>query len=134
MIKNLNLSSCLITNKGAIAVAEMIRYNTRLEALYLKWNHIRAKGAVALFESIKNSESLLILEMAFNPIGEKLKPKPDTSPAPGKEDPNFLDNVGIPSLAFLNKFDVCGNLSAMFEKNKVLLHADFSHCGFSLYE
>jgi hypothetical protein len=105
----------------------MIRYNTKLEALYLKWNYIRAKGAVALFDSIKNSGSLLILEMAFNPIGERLKPKPTTSPTTGKEDPNFLDDVGIPSLAFLNKFDVCGNLSTMLENNKVLLHADFSH-------
>ena len=44
----LNLSHNLISNKGAVAIADMLGNTATLTGLYLRWNNIGAKGAASI--------------------------------------------------------------------------------------
>jgi Ran GTPase-activating protein (RanGAP) involved in mRNA processing and transport len=48
LMKTMNLSKNLITNKGAKSLADLLRDNISIVALYLKWNNIKANGGVYL--------------------------------------------------------------------------------------
>lgn len=72
MLQSLNIAKNYITNKGAIAVSNLIKDDTiPLSSLFLKWNYIKAKGAAAICDAIKVNTKLKTLEMSFNPIGEE---------------------------------------------------------------
>lgn len=68
-MESLNISSNLITNKGAASIAAMLRDNSSLVALFLRWNNIQSRGAAGICDALQNNIALKILELSFNPIG-----------------------------------------------------------------
>lgn len=127
LLKDLNLSQNMITNKGAIALANLLYENNTLVSLYLRWNFIKAKAAVALSDAIRDNATLLVLDLSFNPLGENLKPAPviQASNEKLREDVNLIGDVN--DVIIKSYLNVSKHFSKMFEKNKTLLHADFSH-------
>jgi hypothetical protein len=41
-----------ITDEGAKAIAEMFRYNTKLNVFFMRWNQVKAKGALLIARSL----------------------------------------------------------------------------------
>lgn len=133
ILKILNLSENLITNKGAIVIAEMLKENNSLIVLQLRWNYIKSKGGVALCNAIKQNSTLMIFEISFNPLGENKK-APKRVLGEDSQDPNLMSDPILqkgPQRSYHN-IDIA--MSRMFANNKTLMHADFSHTGFNLYE
>ncbi len=44
-ISFLNVSHNKISDEGGKAIAEMFRYNTKVNVFFMRWNQVKAKGA-----------------------------------------------------------------------------------------
>lgn len=122
----LNLSENMITSKGARSVAELIRYSDTLQALYLQWNFIRARGGAEIIDAMKENKSIMILEMSFNPLGENKKPEKKPIIDQSEFDPNMMADQDASKLLSKNYNNIAWKMGEMFEANKTLVHADFS--------
>ena len=65
---HLNLSSCTIGDKGALALAASLKTNRSLRELILPCTSITAEGMIGLADSIKDHPSLKLLDSAGNPV------------------------------------------------------------------
>ncbi|CAI2364873.1 unnamed protein product [Moneuplotes crassus] len=134
ILKVLNLSQNMITSKGGKSLAELIRYSDSIEELYLRWNFIRPRGGVEIIEALKENKSLITLEMSFNPLGENKKPLKKPIIDKSEYDPNMIADQDASKLLSKNYHNIAAKIGEMFEVNDTLLHADFSQCGFNIYE
>ena len=65
----LDLSMCLITDKGAAAVADFLATSETLTELRLQSNHIGEIGACAIATALQSNESLTSLRLESNRLG-----------------------------------------------------------------
>lgn len=89
--------------------------------LFIAWNKIRDKGAVAIFNALRNNHSLQILDVSFNSLSSSM------SRGYGNASHNSLCANGEGN-------NICKSaiaLNQMFEKNTTLIHMDLSHNCFS---
>ena len=100
VMRILNLSQNMITNKGAWSLAELLKYSGTIEALYLKWNYIKWRGGVQIIDAIRENTTLLILEVSFNPLGENKKPQIKEITQKYEFDINMIDNQGASQLNY----------------------------------
>ena len=68
-ISELDIWSNHITERGATALAEMLKQNKTLQQLNVSWNSIGVGGATALVEMLKENRTLQQLTVVFNSIG-----------------------------------------------------------------
>lgn len=47
----------------------MLIMNDALSILFIHWNKIQSKGAIALFKSLQKNTTLQVLDISFNSIG-----------------------------------------------------------------
>jgi hypothetical protein len=66
----LDLSMCLVTDKGAIAVAEFLTNSDTLTELRLQFNHIGDAGGAAIATALLRNESLTSLRLESNRLGD----------------------------------------------------------------
>lgn len=81
-------------------------------------------GAASIADALLENESLQILDLSFNPIGNGLKLSKD----------NSTQVDALKGKKGKKSASAADNFSKMFEKNRKLLHCNFSHCGFSKEE
>jgi Ran GTPase-activating protein (RanGAP) involved in mRNA processing and transport len=67
----LDISETQIGNYGAKCVAAVLALCDGLEEIRLANCGIRDEGALELFEELKTSDSVLILDLSKNPLTEK---------------------------------------------------------------
>ena len=131
----LNLAQNAITNKSAIRIADLLKDSSiPLSALFLKWNYIKPKGAIAIWEAIENNTMLKTLELSFNPIGEENAPKRKIESFKSLAELHMEINMISGYQTKTKKVRVCEKFSNMFRHNKTLIHADLSHWGFTRNE
>ena len=70
--KVIDISETLIGNYGAKCVAAVLTLCEGLEEIRLSSCGIKDDGALELFEELKSSDSVLILDLNQNPITEKV--------------------------------------------------------------
>lgn len=69
-IKELKLYGCNIDDKGALAIAHMLKENKTLEKLDLSYNHIGDEGCVAIAVALRGNETLKCLNLMGNECAE----------------------------------------------------------------
>jgi Ran GTPase-activating protein (RanGAP) involved in mRNA processing and transport len=65
-----NLRDCAIGDSGAIAIADYMTHSKCGEVLDLSWNHIRARGGIALASCLAVNRSITDLDLAWNGLGD----------------------------------------------------------------
>ncbi|CAI2364501.1 unnamed protein product [Moneuplotes crassus] len=119
-LKTLNLNHNNFQNEHACILAEVLQ-DCALKMLFIAWNKIRDKGAVAIFNALRNNHSLQILDASFNSLSSSMK--------------RGYGNISHNSLCTNEEGrNICKSaiaLNQMFEKNSTLIHMDLSHNCFS---
>jgi hypothetical protein len=69
-VKELDLSSCMLTEKQVCLLAEVLKTNSCLTELDLGMNNIGAAGAAALGEALETNSTLKQLDLGDNQIGD----------------------------------------------------------------
>jgi len=110
VMKILNLSQNMITNKGAWSLAELLKYSESIEALYLKWNFIKGRGGAKLMDTIKENTSLLIFEISFNPLGENKKTQMKAIIKQSELDMNMIADQTVSKMSYKQIHDVSGKI------------------------
>ena len=135
-MESLNISSNLITNKGAMSISSLLQDNASLVALFLRWNNIQSRGAASIWDALQTNTSLKILELSFNPIGIGLNKDRQFEKLTELygEDTDLYDWSDIDKYISKNEWNVCDNFKNMFIQNKTLIHLDLTHWGLSYFE
>ena len=50
-------------------MADVLKLNTKMNVLFIRWNNIKAKGAAYLARALADNECLQILDASFNSFG-----------------------------------------------------------------
>ncbi len=113
-------------------MAEVLRLNTKLLVLFIRWNSIKAKGASYLAKVLSSNENLQILDASFNSFGTQAVNMPvnntlsmvkvDATQAELLEETKMVNKM----LNF-SKVNIGQEMQNMFKENKVLIHVDLSH-------
>ena len=133
----INLSSNLISNKGASAISLVLKESQSLTTLFLRWNNIQSHGAADIWDALRKNNTLKVLELAFNPIGIGMNKSKISKQKLSKikcDDSNLLNIDEKFDFSSNNEWNVWENFKNLFIQNKALIHLDLSHCGFSYYE
>ena len=72
-IQRIDLGFNNIGKEGAIALADMLRYNTTIREIYLSINNIGDDGAIALADMLRYNTSIREMHLWDNNIGEDNK-------------------------------------------------------------
>ena len=67
----LDISGMSLGERGALAVAEVLKYNTTLTNLDMSRNSVGEKGALAMAEVLKHNKTLRKLNISYNSVGER---------------------------------------------------------------
>eukprot|EP00026_Physarum_polycephalum_P001025 Phypoly_transcript_01026.p1 GENE.Phypoly_transcript_01026~~Phypoly_transcript_01026.p1 ORF type:complete len:602 (-),score=117.83 Phypoly_transcript_01026:69-1874(-) len=70
MLPNINAGN-EIGDTGAMSIAFLMKNNTNLRVLRLRYNKITAVGATCIGEALKENNTLAILDLAWNSVGDK---------------------------------------------------------------
>lgn len=71
-LETLNIGDCLLKNSGALALApELARDMPKLKEVIMSFNEIRIEGALAITRSMKNKDSLSLLNLDGNQLGDQ---------------------------------------------------------------
>jgi hypothetical protein len=62
----LNLSHNNISDKGAIALADILATHYHLKIVKLAWNKIQYKGGMAIAEALKDNQRIQVFDGSFN--------------------------------------------------------------------
>ena len=127
----LNVSKCDVTDKGAMALAQLIKGNKRFAGLFAHYNRIMGNGAGAIADAIAGSTSIQLLDLSFNSIcaNGKVQQIPDEADEKAKkpEKKKKALNADLKGVAGAFYEDYAEKWNRMFTKNKSLLHVDLSH-------
>jgi Ran GTPase-activating protein (RanGAP) involved in mRNA processing and transport len=71
MLVDLSLAKNNITDVGADKISQFLDYSGNLlHVLNLHWNKVKFRGGLRLAESLKNNDSLKVLDLSWNLIGK----------------------------------------------------------------
>lgn len=68
LLQTLNLSHNMLDNEAAAMLGAFLETNTNLHEMYLQFNNIGEKGALALFVSLTHNSTLTVLNLENNQI------------------------------------------------------------------
>ena len=70
-MKELNLSRNNISDKGAVAMADLFSTHYHLKSVKISWNKIKTKGGIAIAEALKENQRICFFDGSFNLFGAK---------------------------------------------------------------
>ena len=93
-----------------------------------------SKGAIAIWEAVKNNTNLKTLELTFNPIGERNAPKRKIESLKFLTELHMEMNMIPRYQTKTKKVQTCENFSNIFRHNKTLIYTDFLYWVFTSNE
>ena len=70
-IRDLNLSHNNISDRGAIALSEILVTHYHLRCVKISWNKIKGRGGIAIADALKENQKIQFFDGSFNLFGFK---------------------------------------------------------------
>ncbi|OAJ44014.1 hypothetical protein BDEG_27312 [Batrachochytrium dendrobatidis JEL423] len=132
LVRHIDLSYNEIGNRGAFAIAKVLKDDNAMETLILKSNNIGSEGVIAITKSLAYNEKLIHLDLSENNIGDD----GGMAMASLLQSNNYVSNLDLSnnlssasnrSQTLVN--DVMMHFSKTIQLNYAITHLNFSKMG-----